>query len=206
MPNNVIENDRNCSKLIIVLQLLYKAPILANLRYLLNGICRSRSKVGTGRHIMRIKCSAFMGLAPCLIFALMGCSTALTVQTETNSGNAAAGDAGASIASSATISIQVDKVASGEPRDGLGASIGTGAAQIALPANWTLIQGFSVPPGGCLMTPTEFVNWGHGTYVIRVVPFLTNPACTWLSGDYHFVMQIQDSNLKGSGLGVLTIP
>jgi hypothetical protein len=60
------------------------------------------------------------------------------------------------------------------------------------------------------MTPTDFTNFGNGIYDIRVVPFVDNPDCTWLPGEYHYVVQIKvtvdTATLQGSGLGVLRIP
>ena len=155
---------------------------------------------------MGTKRAASVALGLCLAVALVGCSRALTVQTEANRSNASAGEAGASIGSSALISVQVNRAASGAPVDGLGTTTGDGSAEVSLPTSWSLRQGFNVPPGGCLMTPTQFVNQGRGTYTIRVVPFLTNTTCKWLSGDYHFVMHVTDGNVTGSGLGALTIP
>ncbi|MEK7732653.1 MAG: hypothetical protein AAB318_00440 [Planctomycetota bacterium] len=69
-------------------------------------------------------------------------------------------------------------------------------------------SGFNVPPGGCLMTPTQFYNAGDGIYTIRVVPFVDNQSCTWLAGDYHYAVALSTKGgkpYKGSGLGVLTI-
>jgi hypothetical protein len=33
---------------------------------------------------------------------------------------------------------------------------------------------------------TEFGNQGGGIYDIRIVPFIDNPACAWLSGEYVY--------------------
>lgn len=60
------------------------------------------------------------------------------------------------------------------------------------------------------MIPTEFFNSGNGIYDIQVVPFVDNPNCTWLSGEYHYVVEINVTMgrqaFSGSGLGVLRIP
>jgi len=60
---------------------------------------------------------------------------------------------------------------------------------------------------------TEFLNQGSGVYDIRIVPFIDNPACTWLSGEYVYALGIHISRtkhgkktvLQGSALGKLTI-
>ena len=43
------------------------------------------------------------------------------------------------------------------------------------------------------MTVTEFGNQGGGggLYGIRVVPFVENPACSWLSGEYLYAIQLE---------------
>ncbi|HEY9694815.1 MAG TPA: hypothetical protein V6D15_21660 [Oculatellaceae cyanobacterium] len=133
----------------------------------------------------------------------------VTVQTEANRSNASAGEFGANIASSALISILATN-ADGNPITNLGSSVGNGTAAITLPSGWSLLQGFSVPPGGCLVTPTQFTNWNNGVYTIRVVPFTSNASCKWLSGDYHYGVKISvpvsTITYNGSGLGVLKIP
>lgn len=145
-----------------------------------------------------------------LMFPSLAEAAPVTVETLANKGNAAPGESGATIASSALISVLVTR-ANGEPITNLGASVGNGTAAIALPTGWALQTGFNVPPGGCLLTPTQFFNSGSGIYSIRVVPFVNNPACSWLSGDYHYVVQLQIPSsggvtLRGSGLGVIKLP
>lgn len=146
-----------------------------------------------------------------LILFIPGIATAdpVVIQTAANASNASSGESGASISSSALISVLVTNEA-GTPLANLGASVGDGSAQITLPAGWTLFSNLNAPPGGCLLTPTEFHNWGNGSYNIRVVPFLNNPSCSWLAGDYHYVVTIKRlvnrlTLYKGSSLGVLTI-
>jgi hypothetical protein len=142
------------------------------------------------------------------LFPSLGEAAGVTVQTAGNKSNAAVGESGATIGSSALITVVVTKTSTGLPVTTLGADVGDGTSGITLPAGWTLFTNANVPPGGCLMSPTEFTNWGNGTYSIRVVPFLPGPDCTWLSGDYHYVVTIDTAgpSLKGSGLGVLSIP
>lgn len=61
---------------------------------------------------------------------------------------------------------------------------------------------------------TEFANQGGGLYGIRIVPFVGNPACTWLSGEYDYAVQLEVSRniggrtvaLRGGALAKLTIP
>jgi len=148
-------------------------------------------------------CAVFMFMIPSV-----GTAVPITVQTEANAGNASAGESGANIGSSALISVVVTE-ATGASSANLGESVGDGTGEISLPAGWTLFSNLSVPPGGCLLTPTEFHNWGNGSYNIRVVPFLGNAFCSWLLGDYHYVVTINKNVgsrvVRGSGLGVLTI-
>jgi len=126
------------------------------------------------------------------------------VQTKANASNATAGESGATIASSALITVVVTKF--GKPVANLGADTGDGTAEITLPDEWTFHDGFNVRPGGCNMTLTQFINQGDGVYSIRVVPSVVNPACTWLSGDYHYAVSVLSNGRRGAGLGVLTIP
>ena len=136
----------------------------------------------------------------------------LRVQMEINRSNATAGGSGASVAASAIMSVLV--TLNGEPVDDLGANAGTQTSAIDLPAGWGLRDGFNVRPGGCGVSVTEFLNQGGGLYGIRIVPFVGNPACTWLSGEYVYAMQLEFSRtingetvvLQGGTLDKLTIP
>lgn len=145
-----------------------------------------------------------------LMFPSLAEALPVTVQTLGNKSNAAPGESGATIPSSALISVVVTN-SNGVPNNQLGASVGNGNAAIALPNGWSLQTGFNVPPGGCGMTPTEFFNSGNGIYSIRVVPFVNNAACRWLAGDYHYAIQLNvpgsgGRTFIGSGLGVLKLP
>lgn len=140
----------------------------------------------------------------------------LLVQAQINRSNAAAGGSGAQILSSALISVMV--TLDGSPADDLAGppmtNIGNGTSAISLPAGWSLLGGFNVRPGGCDVTVTEFTNQGSGIYDIRIVPFISNPACTWLSGEYIYAIQLKISRkagirkliLQGGTLAKLTIP
>lgn len=138
-------------------------------------------------------------------------SRELLVQVQINRSNANAGDKGATVASSAMISVLV--TLDGAPVADLGASAGNQTSAISLPSGWTLRDGFNVRPGGCAVTVTEFGNQGGGIYDIRIVPFVGNAACTWLSGEYIYAVQIkiqrsiggQKVVLQGGALGKLTI-
>ena len=129
------------------------------------------------------------------------------VQTEAGAYFANAGEKGAAINTSAMILVQVNAQGSGAPVANLGASAGNGTAGIALPSTLQLFSNGPVPAGGCLMSPTQFTNWGNGTYNIRVVPFLTNPNCAWLSGMYTFVVHVKSGGtIIGSGTGSFVVP
>jgi len=136
----------------------------------------------------------------------------LLVQMQINRSNAAAGGSGADVSASALISVLV--TLDGGPVADLGASAGNQASAISLPAGWTLRDGFNVRPGGCGVSVTEFGNQGDGLYDIRIVPFLDNPACTWLSGEYLYAVQLEFTRtigsetvvLQGGTLGKLAIP
>ena len=140
------------------------------------------------------------------------CERELLVQMQINRGNATAGGSGANVSASALISVLVTM--RGEPVDDLGASVGTQTSPVSLPAGWTLTDGFNVRPGGCGVSVTEFGNQGHGLYYIRVVPFVDNPACAWLSGEYLYAIQLEFPRtidgetvvLRGGALGKLAIP
>jgi hypothetical protein len=136
----------------------------------------------------------------------------LLVQMQINRSNATAGGSGADVSASALISVLV--TLDGGPVADLGASAGNQTSAINLPAGWTLRDGFNVRPGGCGVSVTEFGNQGDGLYDIRIVPFLNNPACTWLSGEYVYVVQLEFTRtiggetvvLQGGTLGKLAIP
>ena len=135
----------------------------------------------------------------------------LFVQMQINRSNADAGDSGASVDASAVISVLV--TLDGEPVADLGANAGNQTSVIPLPAGWTLRDGFNVRPFGCNVSVTEFLNHSGGIYDIRIVPYVGNPACKWLSGEYVYGIQINTSrtvagktvSLQGSALGKLTI-
>lgn len=135
----------------------------------------------------------------------------LLVQMQINRSNAAAGDSGANVGASAMISVLV--TLDGEPVADLGASTGNQTGAIALPTGWTLRDGFNVRPGGCGVTVTEFGNQGGGIYDIRIVPFVDNAACSWLSGEYVYAIQLEFTRtiagdtvvLAGGALAKLTI-
>jgi hypothetical protein len=136
----------------------------------------------------------------------------LLVQMQINRSNATAGGSGANVSASAMISVLVTM--KGEPVDDLGASVGTQTSAVTLPDGWTLRDGFNVRPGGCGISVTEFGNQGDGIYDIRIVPFLGNPACAWLSGEYVYAIQLEFPRtidgetvvLRGGALGKLAIP
>jgi hypothetical protein len=136
----------------------------------------------------------------------------LLVQMQINRSNATAGGSGADVSASALISVLV--TLDGGPVADLGASAGNQTSAINLPAGWTLRDGFNVRPGGCGVSVTEFGNQGDGLYDIRIVPFLNNPACTWLSGEYVYAVQLEFTRtiggetvvLQGGTLGKLAIP
>jgi hypothetical protein len=129
-----------------------------------------------------------------------------------NRSNATAGGSGANVPASAMISVLVTM--RGEPVDDLGANVGTQTSEVNLPAGWTLRDGFNVRPGGCGVSVTEFTNQGDGLYDIRIVPFVGNPACAWLPGEYIYAIQLEIPRtvdgetivLNGGALGKLAIP
>lgn len=136
----------------------------------------------------------------------------LLVQMQINRGNATAGGSGANVPASALMSVLV--TLNGEPVADLGANTGNQTSAINLPAGWTLRDGFNVRPGGCGVSVTEFLNQGEGLYDIRIVPFIDNPACAWLSGEYVYAIQLEFTRtidgktvvLQGGTLGKLAIP
>lgn len=139
------------------------------------------------------------------------CCRELLVQMQINRGNADSGDSGANVPASAMISVMVTH--NGRPVDDLGASAGTQTSAITLPAGWTLRDGFNVRPGGSAVSVTEFLNLGGGLYDIRIVPYVNNPASTWLSGEYVYAVQIeatrtidgQPAVLRGGTLAKLAV-
>jgi hypothetical protein len=141
-----------------------------------------------------------LGLAT---FSTPAIAAPVNVQTLATASNAAAGESGATIGSSALIDVLVTDT-NGNPVTNLGANVGNGNSSITLPTGWTLSIP-TVPPGGCLVTPTQFSNQRDGVYSIRVVPFVNNASCRWLSGDYIYRVQVNTSSVDGSALGILSI-
>jgi hypothetical protein len=131
----------------------------------------------------------------------------LFVQMQINRSNATAGGSGANVAASALISVLV--TLDGAPVSDLGATTGDGTSEVSLPTGWSLWGGFNVRPGGSDISVTQFVNDGNGIYDIRIVPFVRNPACVWLSGEYIYAVQIRATRkaavLQGGALAKLTI-
>jgi hypothetical protein len=153
-----------------------------------------------------MKMIALLALFGFLLMPVVSMAAELEVQTVAAQSNAFPGGSGAGIGSSALITVVV--TSNGVPQKRLGNSVGDGSAEIALPSGWKLLSHIA-PPGGCSLTPTEFYNWGDGSYSIRVVPFVRTAGCAWLAGDYHYVVQLSKGaragTFTGSGLGVLTI-
>jgi hypothetical protein len=141
-------------------------------------------------------------------------AAALKVETKGHRFFADVGESGGDFSASAMLTVLV--TLNGVPQSNLGTSIPLNPAGIALPNGWRLLSGFTAPPGplgiGCIVTPTAFTNHGGGIYAIRVAPYLDDPVCRWGLGDYHYVVEITARRprtpilLRGSGLGVLTIP
>jgi hypothetical protein len=131
----------------------------------------------------------------------------LLVQMQINGSGIRAGASGANIAASALISVLV--TLDGAPVSDLGSNTGNGTSEVTPPTGWSLWGGFNVRPGGSDISVTEFSNQGDGIYDIRIVPWLHNPACTWLSGEYIYALQIQVTRknevLQGGALAKLTI-
>lgn len=123
------------------------------------------------------------------------------VETKGNQNYANINEFGASIATSAIVEIVVSE--NGIPNNLGLSSYGSGTSAITLPAGFSVTM-TTAPPGGCLFTPTMFTAAG-GRFAIRVVPFLSNPACKWLAGDYTYWVTINVAGYQGTTLGVLTI-
>jgi hypothetical protein len=70
-----------------------------------------------------------------------------------------------------------------------------------LPAGWSLVSGFNVPPLGCGMVPIAFTNVGAGIYTIEVVPVPAVPACVWVAGEYHYMVSLSKNGRRGGGGG-----
>jgi len=132
----------------------------------------------------------------------------INIQTFAAASNAVAGGNGY-----AAISVLVTGER-GEPLADLGDSVGDGTTAIDLPAGWAL-RSPHVAPGGCSLSPVAFLNGGFdhtpGAYLIIAVPWAPNPVCSWVSGEFHYVVRIDTSTpespgLQGSGLGKLIVP
>ena len=78
----------------------------------------------------------------------------------------------------------------------------------SIPLRNTVVP-FLSSTGGSDISVTQFVNDGNGIYDIRIVPFVRNPACAWLSGEYIYAVQIRATRkaavLQGGALAKLTI-
>ncbi len=163
------------------------------------------SRIKTGLLVSALSVFVFMPAVS------QGADRPLVIQTTGNASNAQNGDSGAVISSSAILSVQVSDSLNGVGISSLGNSVGDGTSVVTLPAGWVLRDGFNLRPGGCGVDVTQFSNSpiSPGTYTLRIVPS-TTATCTWLSGEYHYAVQITTTigsdTLTGTGLGVLIIP
>jgi hypothetical protein len=137
-----------------------------------------------------------------------GAGQVFSIETRAHRFFADAGESGPAFDVSAMISVLVTR--DGRPVTDLGASVPMSGGAIALPPEWTLQSSFVAPPGplgiGCVFDATQFQNAGNGLYTIRVVPSLGSPLCRWGLGDYHYRVSLSRGAVRGSALGVLTIP
>ena len=158
-----------------------------------------------------ILAAALAGAAPAPSIVeepFFGAGRAYAVETRAHRLFADAGESGPTFDVSAMISVLVTR--DGLAVTDLGASVPMSGGAIALPPAFTLRTSFVAPPGpvgiGCTLDPTAFTNHGNGIYTIRVVPLIDSAVCRWGLGDYHYVVSVARGGLRGSGLGVLTIP
>lgn len=141
---------------------------------------------------------------------LLGCALAMPLvatagqigaelQTKAAVGTAANGNTG-----SVAISVLVTK-SNGLPAHSMGDD---GAA---LPAGWSLVSDFNLPAGACAMEVTSFENHDNGVYTIEVSPDSTGAPCNWVTGEYHYAVQINRAfrkvgRYRGSVLGAVAVP
>ena len=149
--------------------------------------------------------SAAMIASALFVAPITSNATTLDVQTLGNSSNATAGTTGLTIAASALISVVATDLTTGLPVSNLGSNTGNGTTAITLPSGWSLFSNLNVPPGGCLLTPTQFINFGNGAYDIRVAQQSARAGCAWKLGDYHYVVFTSIGSYQGAGLGKITI-
>lgn len=156
-------------------------------------------------------CAALLsgGLMLAPLAAAAGGPIGATLQTEGNAGLAVAGNL-----LPAKLSVVVTK-SDGRPATGFAAN-----GHNVLPAGWSLVSGFNVPPGGCGMVPVAFTNVGAGIYTIDVLP----TGCPfWVAGEHHYMVSLSKNgrrgghgddgdgegnrgNLRASTLGTLEVP
>ena len=122
------------------------------------------------------------GLVLAPLTAVAGGPVGATLQTEGNAGLAVAGNV-----LPATLSVVVTK-SDGRPATGFAPN------NHELPAGWSLISDFNVPPGGCGMVPVAFTNVGAGIYTIDVLP-----GCPWVAGEYHYMVSVSKNGRRGGG-------
>ncbi|MGH2670142.1 MAG: hypothetical protein ACRDH5_13690 [bacterium] len=123
-------------------------------------------------------------LAP--LTAVAGGPVGATLQTEGNAGFAVHGNM-----LLAKLSVVVTKP-NGRPATGFTANSNV------LPAGWSLVSGFNMPPFGCAVTPVSFAEFppGAGVYTIDVMP-----GCPWVAGEHHYVVSISKNGRRGGGGG-----
>jgi hypothetical protein len=129
-------------------------------------------------------------------------------------------DAGAYSGSTyAVIDVLVTDPTTGEPISNLGTS-NSGAtsgggysvnSRITIPG-WTIstpLSPFSQYSPTQWLYPYAFLNLGGGSYRIHVGDFAQTYngllSTQWIAGDYHYVVTVNTLEIKGSGLGVLSI-
>ena len=123
------------------------------------------------------------------------------VETEMNRGTAAAGNTGWAL-----MSVLVTKSRTQKPLSNIANSVARNDSGITVPARF-VFDDLTVAPGGCAVTPTEFINSGGGVYHIRFAPFVGNPSCEWLAGDYVYEVEVKGPGgaVIGKGLAKLSL-
>jgi hypothetical protein len=62
-----------------------------------------------------------------------------------------------------------------------------------------------VAPGGCEVTITRVVSTLPGVYLLDIVPFVDNPDCHWLRGNYSLGVLVTYGDASGAGVAELLI-
>jgi len=121
-------------------------------------------------------------------------------------GTATVGESQVSEYNSASILVFARDSQTGAPITDLAPRGHTGNCKsvILLPVGVRLITKL-VPPGGCVLEPTNIYNDHTGAYTLSVMTVAKTGPCPWKKGQYHYLLEVNTSEHRGQSFGTIVI-